>query len=73
MRRQKRESCTNSDCKKMANLGDKSKFRQKWRAYQKFIKGLAEYSNEVTKRGILTNGDFYKNDKFAENNDFGKK
>ena len=27
---------------------------------QKFIKGLAKYSNEITKRGILTNGDFTK-------------
>ena len=27
---------------------------------QKFIKGLAKYSNEMTKRGILTNNDFTK-------------
>ena len=27
---------------------------------QKFIKGLAKYSNEMTKRGILTNSDFTK-------------
>ena len=44
----------------MANLGEKGKFRQKWRLCQKFIKGLAKYSNEITKRGILTNGDFTK-------------
>ena len=57
MRRQKRASCTNSDYKKMANLGDKGKFRQKWRVCQKFIKGLAKYSNEMTKSGMLTVGD----------------
>ena len=44
----------------MANLGEKGKFRQKWRVCQKFIKGLAKYSNEITKRGILANGDFTK-------------
>ena len=45
----KRAACTNSDYKKMANLDDKGKFRQKWRVCQKCIKGLAKYSNEVTK------------------------
>ena len=50
----------------MANLGEKGKFRQKWRVCQKFIKGLAKYSNEI-KRGILKNGDFTKiNDKFGK-------
>ena len=44
----------------MANLGEKGKFRQKWQVCQKFNKGLAKYSNEITKRGILTNGDFTK-------------
>ena len=44
----------------MANLGGKGKFRQKWRVCQKFIKGLAKYSNEITKRGILANGDLTK-------------
>ena len=44
----------------MANLGEKGKFRQKWRMCQKFIKGFAKYSNEITKRGILTNSDFTK-------------
>ena len=57
----KRGILTNGDYnKKMANLGEKGKFRQKWRLCQKFIKGLAKYSNEITKRGILTNGDFTK-------------
>ena len=46
--------------KKMANLGEQGKFRQKWRVCQNVIKGLAKYSNEITKRGILTNGDFTK-------------
>ena len=32
----------------------------------KLIKGLAKYSNEMTKSGMLTVGDFYKNDKFSE-------
>ena len=33
----------------MAKLDDKGKFRQKWRVCQKFIKGLAKYSIEMTK------------------------
>ena len=57
----KRVILTNGDYnKKMANLGEKGKFRQKWRVCQKFIKGLAKYSDEITNRGILTNGDFTK-------------
>ena len=72
MRRQKRASCTNSDYKKMANLGDKGKFQAKLASMPKFIKGLAKYSNEMTKSGMLTVGDFNKNDKFGENSDFGK-
>ena len=73
MRRQKRAACTNSDYEKMANSGDKGRFWKKWRVCQRFIKGLAKYSNEMTKSGMLTVGDFYKNDKFGENSDFGKK
>ena len=46
----------------MANLGEKGKFRKKWRVCQKFIKGLAKYSNEMTKSGMLTVGDFQEND-----------
>ena len=34
MRRQKRASYTNSDYEKMANLGDKDRFWQKWRVCQ---------------------------------------
>ena len=57
----KRGILTNGDYhKKMANLGEKGKFRQKWRVCQKFIKGLTKYPNEITKRGILTNGHFTK-------------
>ena len=57
----KRGILTNGDYnEKMANLGEKGKFRQKWRVCQKFIKGLAKFSNEITKRDILTNGDFTK-------------
>ena len=57
----KRGILTNGDYnKKIANLGEKGKFRQKCRVCQKFNKGLAKYSNEITKRGILTNGDFTK-------------
>ena len=37
----------------MANLGDKGKFRQKWRVCQKFSKSLTKYSNEMTKSGML--------------------
>ena len=57
----------------MANLGDKGKFRQEWGVCQKFIKGLAKYSNEMTKSGMLTVYKSYKNDKFGKNSDFGKK
>ena len=61
MYRQKRGILKNGDNdKKMANLGEKGKFGQKWRVCQKYIKGFAKYSNEITKRGILTNGDFTK-------------
>ena len=46
----KRASCANSDYRKVADLDNKGKFRQKYRVCQKFIKGLAKYSNELTKR-----------------------
>ena len=51
----------------------KADFGKNGRVCQRFIKGLAKYSNEMTKSGMLTVGDFYKNDKFGENSDFGKK
>ena len=50
----------------MANLGEKGKFREKWRVCQKFIKGLAKCSNEIAKRGILRNGDFTKMTNFGK-------
>ena len=34
---------------------------------------VSKVSNEMTKSGMLTVGDVYKNDKFGENSDFGKK
>ena len=43
--------------KKWQILGEKGKFRQKRRVCQKVIKASAKYS-KMTKRGILTNGDF---------------
>ena len=46
--------------KKMPNLGEKGKFRPKWRVCQTFIKGLAKRSYKMTKKDILTNGDFTK-------------
>ena len=50
---------TNGDYNKIvANLGKKGKFWKKWLVCQKFIKGLAKYSNEMTKRGMLIVGDF---------------
>ena len=61
MRRQKRASCTNNDYKKIANLNDKGKFRRH-----------GEYAKNSSKSGILTVDDFYKNDKFGENSDFGE-
>ena len=39
----------------------------------KFIEGLAKYSNEMTKSGMLTVSDSYKNDKFGENSDIDTK
>ena len=37
---------TNGDYnEKMADLGEKGKKKKKWRVCQKFIKGLAKYSN----------------------------
>ena len=51
----------------MANLDEKGKFRQKWQVCQKFIKNLAKYSNEITKRGILCKWRFYEIDKFGKN------
>ena len=57
----KRGILTNGDYnEKMANLGEKGKFRQKWRVCQTFIKGLAKYSNKTTEKDIMTNGDFTK-------------
>ena len=57
----KREILTNGYYnKKMANVGENGKFRQKWRVCQTFIKGLAKYSNKMTKKDILTNSDFTK-------------
>ena len=50
----------------MANLGEKGKFRQKWRVCQKFIKGLAKYSNEIKKKGHLDKWWFYENDNFGK-------
>ena len=52
---------------KIANLGEKGKFRQKWRVCQKFIQGLVKYSNEITKKGHLDKWRFYENDKFGKN------
>ena len=51
---------TNGDYKKMETVVEQGKFRQKWRVCQKFIKGMAKFSNMMTKRVILTNGDFTK-------------
>ena len=53
--------------KKMANVGENGKFRQKWRVCQTFIKGLAKYSNKMTKKDILTNSDFTKMTNLAKN------
>ena len=57
----KRGILSNSDY-----LGEKGKVRQKWRVWQKFIKGLAKYSNNITKRGHLEKWRFYENDKFGK-------
>ena len=52
--------------------GEKGKFGQKWRVCEKLIKGLAKYSNDLTKRGILTNGDFKKITNLVRIYRFGK-
>ena len=51
--------------RKWQTLVEQGKFRQKWRVCQKFVKGIAKYSNKITKRVILTNGDFTKNTNLA--------
>ena len=51
----------------------KGKFRQIWWVCQKCTKGLAKYSNEMTKRGMLIVGDCKDNDKFCDDGEFGKK
>ena len=53
--------------KKMANVGENGTFRQKWRVCQTFVKGLAKYSNKMTKKDILTNSDFTKMTNLAKN------
>jgi len=57
----------------MANLGDKGKFRQKLRVCLNSSRVRPNIQNEMTKNDMLTVGDFYNNDKFGENSDFGKK
>ena len=64
----KREILTNGYYnKKMANVGGNGTFRQKWRVCQTFIKGLAKYSNKMTKKDILTNSDFTKMTNLGKN------
>ena len=53
-------------------LGEKGKFRQKWRVCEKVIKASAKYSNKMTKRCILTNGDFTKITNLTRIYRFGK-
>ena len=50
----------------------KGKFQQKWRGGAKFIKDLAKYSNEMTKKGMLIAGD-QDHHKFCEDGEFGEK
>ena len=56
----------NGDYKKMANFGKNGEY------CQTFIKGMAKYSNKMTKRGILTNGNFTKISNLARIYRFGK-
>ena len=53
-------------------LGEKGKFRQKWRVCQKVIEASAKYSSKMTKSGILTNGDFTKITNLTRIERFGK-
>ena len=63
MKRQKLASCTKSVInKKMANFVGKKNGEYA----KKLIKSLAKYSNQMTKRGMLTAGDFQENDKFGK-------
>ena len=43
------------------------------RNYQRFDKNFKKVDKRDEKGGILTVGDFYKNDKFGENSEFVKK
>ena len=47
MRRQKLASCTDSDYKKMANLGDKDKFRQKMASMPKLNSSRVWPNNQM--------------------------
>ena len=60
MRWQRVKSWQTAIIRKWQIWGEKGKFRQKWRVCQKVIDASAKYSNKMTKRGILTNGDFTK-------------
>ena len=40
---------------------------QRWRIWQEVIKGLTKIYKEMTKRGILTNGDYNKHGKLGNN------
>ena len=40
---------------------------RRWRIWQEVIKGLTKIYKEMTKRGILTNGDYNKNGKLGNN------
>ena len=53
-------------------LGEKGKFRQKWRVCQKVIEASAKYTNKMTKSSILTNGDFTKITNLTRIYRFGK-
>ena len=58
MRWQRGKSWQMAIIRKWQILSGKEKFRPKRRVCQKVIKASAKYSNKMTKRGILTNGDF---------------
>ena len=60
MRWQRGKSWQMAIIRKWQTLVEQGKFRQKWRVCQKFIKGMAKFSNKMAKRVILTNDNFTK-------------
>ena len=69
MKRQKLASCTKALLiRKWQIQAIKANFvgKKNGEYAKKLIKSLAKYSNQMTKRGMLTAGDFQENNKFGK-------